>query len=187
MPFHFTRLQIPDVILVEATAWHDDRGVFVETYKRSEFVANGISQPFVQDNYSHSSRGVLRGLHYQKEPRAQAKLVSVVHGQVYDVAVDIRRGSPTYGRWVGLTLSAVPCRMLYVPAGFAHGFCVLSEEAGVCYKVTDEYAPELDRGILWNDPAIGVQWPLSDPILSAKDAALPRLEGADNSFVWTAP
>jgi dTDP-4-dehydrorhamnose 3,5-epimerase len=160
MPFCFTRLQLPEVVLVEATAWSDDRGFFVEMYKRSEFAAHGIPQAFVQDNYSHSSRGVLRGLHYQKDPRAQGKLVSVVNGQIFDVAVDIRRGSPTYGRWVGVTLSAAPFRLLYVPAGFAHGFCVLSQEADVLYKVTDEYAPELDRGILWNDPAIGVDWPL---------------------------
>jgi dTDP-4-dehydrorhamnose 3,5-epimerase len=187
MPFCFTRLQLPEVVLVEATAWSDDRGFFVEMYKRSEFAAHGIPQAFVQDNYSHSSRGVLRGLHYQKDPRAQGKLVSVVNGQIFDVAVDIRHGSPTYGRWVGVTLSAAPFRLLYVPAGFAHGFCVLSQEADVLYKVTDEYAPELDRGILWNDPAIGVDWPLLDPILSAKDAALPCLAEADNNLQWAGP
>lgn len=182
MPFDFKRLEIPEIVLVEARRFADDRGVFAETYKRSAFSAHGIRETFVQDNLSHSRRGVLRGLHYQKHPKAQAKLVTVLRGEVFDVAVDLRRGSPTYGRWVGLTLSAEPFRMLYVPTGFAHGFCVLSESADVVYKVTEEYAPDLDRGIIWNDPEIGIEWPVAEPILSAKDAQLPSLREADNNF-----
>ncbi len=185
MPFQFRRLEIPEVLLVEAQSVSDDRGFFAETYKMSEFSANGLSQTFVQDNHSHSVRGVLRGLHYQKHPQAQGKLVRVLRGRIFDVAVDIRKGSPTYGHWVGSVLSASNLRMLYVPVGFAHGFCVISEHADVVYKVTEEYAAELDRGIIWNDPEIGIQWPVTDPILSLKDAQLPCLKEADNSFEWT--
>lgn len=184
MPFRFEQLEIPEVILVEPKAFADHRGYFVETYKRSDFEANGIPEIFVQDNHSHSVRGVLRGLHYQMDPKAQGKLVSVIQGEIFDVAVDIREGSPTYGRWVGVTLSAKDHRMLYVPAGFAHGFCVVSNEADVVYKVTEEYAPEVDRGIRWNDPEVGVRWPTEQPILSPKDAQLPLLRAADNNFVY---
>jgi dTDP-4-dehydrorhamnose 3,5-epimerase len=182
MPFQFQRLEIPEIILVKAQRGDDDRGSFAETYKSSEFAANGIPPIFVQDNHSHSVRGVLRGLHYQKHPKAQAKLVMALRGRIFDVAVDIRRGSPTYGQWLGLQLSADDPHMLYVPAGFAHGFCVLSEEADVIYKVTEEYAPELERGIIWNDPEIGIDWPITDPTLSPKDAGLARLRDADNNF-----
>jgi dTDP-4-dehydrorhamnose 3,5-epimerase len=184
MPFSFHRLSLPDVILIEVRAFEDERGLFMETYRAADFAAHGIAAPFVQDNYSYSTRGVLRGLHYQKEPAVQAKLVRVVLGQVYDVAVDIRVGSPTYGRWVGEVLSAENRRQLYVPPGFAHGFCVLGDAAGVAYKVTADYAPDLDRGIRWDDPLIGVQWPIADPVLSPKDAALPLLAEADNDFRW---
>jgi dTDP-4-dehydrorhamnose 3,5-epimerase len=182
MPFQFDRLQIPDIILIEAKRFPDHRGFFMETYKRSEFAAHGIPHTFVQSNCSHSVRGVLRGLHYQKHPQAQGKLVTVLTGQIFDVAVDIRRGSPTYGRWVGEVLSAESGRMIYVPEGFAHGFCVLSQEADVLYMVTDEYARELERGIVWDDPEIGVQWPITNPVLSARDAQLPLLKDADNNF-----
>lgn len=182
MPFEFRRLALPDIVLVQASRFGDDRGFFMETFKASAFAAGGIPAPFVQDNLSHSSRGVLRGLHYQKHPGAQGKLVSVVRGTILDVAVDIRRGSPTYGRWLSCELSAGTGTMVYVPAGFAHGFCVLSDEADVLYKVTAEFDPDLDRGILWNDPEVGVQWPFDDPILSAKDARLPPLRLADNNF-----
>jgi len=184
MPFRFERLEIPDVILIEAKAFEDARGFFMEIYKRSEFEANGIPHGFVQDNHSHSVHGVLRGLHYQKHPKAQGKLVFVIRGEIFDVAVDIRQGSPTYGRWVSVTLSAKNRRMLYVPVGFAHGFCVLSEEADVVYKVTSEYAPELDRGIVWNDPELSIRWPIQQPILSPKDAQLPLLREADNDFIY---
>lgn len=182
MALRFQRLQIPEVILVEARGLRDDRGFFRETYKQSEFSANGIPFTFVQDNHSHSVRGVIRGLHYQKRPKAQGKLVVVSAGEIFDVAVDIRKGSPTYGRWTSQILSVDNGFMLYVPPGFAHGFCVLSAEADVMYKVTTEYAPELDRGIVWNDPAIGIEWPMPDPILSPKDARLPLLKDADNNF-----
>jgi len=182
MPFEFHRLALPEIILVQASRFGDDRGFFMETYKASAFAAGGISLPFVQDNLSHSARGVLRGLHYQKHPRAQGKLVSVLRGSILDVAVDIRRGSPTYGQWLSCELSAGEGGMLYVPIGFAHGFCVLSDEADVLYKVTAEFDPELDRGILWNDPEIGVQWPFAEPVLSPKDGQLPPLRLADNNF-----
>lgn len=184
MPFQFTRLDIPDVLLIEPRTFKDQRGFFMETYKRSEFAANGISGEFVQSNYSHSTRGTLRGLHYQKHPQAQAKLVMAPRGEVFDVAVDIRKGSPTYGRWVSAVLSDENFHMLYIPEGFAHGFCVLSDEADFVYQVTAEYAPELDRGIVWNDPAIGIQWPISEPMLSSKDAQLPLLQEADIDFVF---
>jgi dTDP-4-dehydrorhamnose 3,5-epimerase len=179
MPFSFYPQAIPDVILVEPQRAGDARGFFMETYKRSAFVANGITETFVQDNYSHSVRGVLRGLHYQKAPQAQGKLVMVFQGEVFDVAVDIRKGSPTFGRWVGVTLCASTPRLFYIPPGFAHGFCVLSETADFVYKVTAEYAPALERGIQWDDPAIGVQWPMADPILSARDMKQPPLSQAD--------
>ncbi len=183
MPFTFTPLQIPDVILITARVFDDARGFFLETYKYSEFAAHGIPETFVQDNHSRSVRGVLRGLHFQNPPQAQGKLVRVVRGEIFDVAVDIRPSSPTFGQWVGEILSEANQRMLYIPPGFAHGFLVLSELADVSYKVTAEYAPELDSGIIWNDPTIQIQWPLQgSPLLSAKDAALPTLLNADNRF-----
>ncbi|MGD8397802.1 MAG: dTDP-4-dehydrorhamnose 3,5-epimerase [Anaerolineae bacterium] len=185
MPFEFERLEILDIVLVTARRFDDRRGFFKETYKASDFAARDIPGPFVQDNLSHSVYGALRGLHYQKAPHAQGKLVIVLHGRIFDVAVDIRRGSPTYGQWIGRTLSATGGEMLWVPVGFAHGFCVLSDEADVLYKVTAEYAPDADRGIIWNDPEVGVAWPIADPILSSKDAGLPPLRSADNDFAFT--
>lgn len=185
MAFQFERLSIPEVVLVRAMAFEDSRGFFMETYKRSAFAANGIAGPFVQDNYAHSSsRGVLRGLHYQKDPRAQGKLVSVARGVIFDVAVDVRRGSPTFAKWVAAELAADERTMLWVPPGFAHGFCVLSEGADVVYKCTDEYMPELDRCIRWDDPEINVRWPVQHPVLSAKDAGAPLLRDADINFVF---
>ncbi|MCH7685548.1 MAG: dTDP-4-dehydrorhamnose 3,5-epimerase [Planctomycetes bacterium] len=170
MPFQFKKLEIPEVLLVEPRIFSDSRGFFMETYKRSEFVANGIPDLFVQDNHSHSTKGTLRGLHYQKLPQAQGKLVMAVKGEIFDVVVDIRRGSPHYGHWVGEVLSATNHWMLWVPAGFAHGFCVLSETADVFYKCTDFYHPEHERTLLWNDPDVNIQWPLQgEPILSDKD------------------
>ncbi len=186
MPFSFRRLEIPDVVLIESQRFHDERGAFLEAYKHSAFAAHGIAGPFVQDNLSQSRRHVLRGLHYQKSPAAQAKLLLVVRGEIFDVVVDIRRGSPTYGRWAGVTLSAgAGPQMLYVPVGFAHGFVVLSEEATVVYKTTAEYAPELERGIRWNDPALNIAWPVASPMLNARDAGLPALAEADHDFVFT--
>ena len=177
-------MEIPDVVLVEARSFADDRGSFKETYKWSDYKENDIPTYFVQDNDSHSVRGVLRGLHYQLDPTSQGKLVRVIEGEIYDVAVDLRSGSPTYGRWVAVELSGHNHKQLYVPEGFAHGFQVLSEEAYVVYKVTREYAPEQDRGVAWNDPELAIPWPIREPVLSEKDAALPMLQQADINFVF---
>lgn len=182
MPFSFTKTALPDVILIENKLFKDDRGYFSETYKQSDFTAAGIQEHFVQDNFSYSTTGVLRGLHYQKAPHGQGKLVAVLKGEIFDVAVDIRKGSSTYGKWIGVTLSAVNARMLFIPSGFAHGFCVTSADALVTYKVTTEYDHPSERGILWNDPDVGVDWPVRTPVLSPKDAILPRLCDADNNF-----
>jgi dTDP-4-dehydrorhamnose 3,5-epimerase len=182
MPFRFVPLEIPAVILVETSRFPDDRGVLVEGYKQSEFASNGIRERFVQDLYTQSKARVLRGLHYQKNPKAQGKTVTVLHGRIFDVAVDIRKQSPTYGKWVGVELSDEDQKTLYIPTGFAHGFCVLSTEATVAYKLTQEYAQGLDRGIIWNDRDVAIDWPIHSPILSAKDAALPPLREADNNF-----
>ncbi len=184
MSFQIKPLSIPEVVLVETRTSPDNRGHFREVFKASVFARLGLPANFAQDNLSHSVRGVLRGLHYQKDPGAQGKYLSVVHGEIYDVAVDLRRGSPNYGRWVGVELSATNGCMLYVPPGFAHGFCVLSDTASVLYKVTTEWNGALEAGVRWDDPEIGVAWPVTDPILSAKDAALPALKDADNNFVY---
>lgn len=182
MPFQFHPLAIPEVILVEPQRFGDSRGFFMETYQFEMFAANGIAPRFVQDNHSRSARGVLRGLHYQNNPFAQGKLLKVVVGEIFDVAVDIRRGSPTFGQWVGEILSAENGRLLYVPPGFAHGFCVLSETADLIYKTSDYYHPASEKGILWNDAQIGVEWPIANPLLSARDQSLPVLPEADFNF-----
>ncbi len=184
MTFIFKKLYIKEVILVEAKSFPDDRGFFMESFKESEFVKNGIITKFVQDNFSHSVKGVLRGLHYQKEPKAQAKLVSALRGEIFDVAVDIRKNSPTYGKWVSEILSEKNHKLLYIPEGFAHGFCVLSEDADVLYKVNNEYSPENERGIIWNDPEIKITWPTDKPILHEKDQQLPLLKDTNNNFVY---
>ena len=183
MPFQFQRLQIPQVILVQVSGQPDARGFFREVYRQSEFAAHGIP-PFVQDNHSRSARGVLRGLHYQKDPHAQGKFLIVARGEIFDVAVDIRKRSPTYGKWVGEVLSAENGRMLYCPPGFAHGFCVLSDSVDLVYKVTAEYAPESEHGVAWNDPDVRVAWPIANPSLSPRDSQLPLLRDADNNFVF---
>lgn len=182
MPFTFSRLEIPDVILVNTSSFSDSRGNFIETFKESIFVNNGIKTKFVQDNFSHSIRGVLRGLHYQKNPSAQAKLVVALRGEIFDVAVDIRKNSPTYGKWVGEILSDKNHQLLYIPEGFAHGFCVLSDEADVLYKVNQEYSPEHENGIIWNDTDLNIKWPVDHPILAEKDLQLPTLKDAENNF-----
>jgi dTDP-4-dehydrorhamnose 3,5-epimerase len=184
VPFKFKRLEIPEVIIVESQAFSDERGFFMEGFKESIFSTNGIKAKFVQDNYSHSIKGVLRGLHYQKNPKSQAKLLIVTRGEIFDVAVDVRKGSPTYGKWVGAILSDQNHNLLYVPEGFAHGFCVLSDTADVLYKVSSEYSPEHERGILWNDPDISIKWPMNKPIMIKKDLELPILKNADNNFVY---
>jgi dTDP-4-dehydrorhamnose 3,5-epimerase len=185
MPFTFKKLDIQDVILVEAKAFSDERGFFLESFKESIFASNGINTRFVQDNFSHSIKGVLRGIHYQKNPKAQAKLVTTLRGEIFDVAVDIRKGSPTYGKWIGEILSEDNHKLLYIPEGFAHGFCVISEEADVLYKVTQEYSPEDEMGIMWNDSEINIKWPIDKPILHEKDSNLPSLKNTDNDFIYT--
>lgn len=170
----FTPLAIPDVFLIEPKVFGDERGFFLESFRQDLFnQATGTNYAFIQDNHSRSSRGVLRGLHYQLPPHAQGKLVRVICGAVFDVAVDIRRSSPTFGQWVGAELSAENHRQLWIPPGFAHGFVVLSDTADFVYKTTAYYAPESDRGLLWNDPDIAIAWPdLGQlPLISAKDAA----------------
>lgn len=156
------------VFVIEPDVFEDRRGFFMETYQRNRYGSAGIHADFVQDNLSSSVRGTLRGLHYQ-HPRPQAKLIQVLSGEIYDVAVDIRKGSPCFGQWVGAALSGENRRQLFVPEGFAHGFCVLSEKALVLYKCTDFYAPESEGGILWSDPALGIAWPIREPLLSDKD------------------
>ena len=186
MPFEFVKTSIPGVILVKPRVFGDERGFFMETYKKSDFEKAGIDTDFVQDNHSKSVRGVLRGLHYQLEPKAQGKLVRCIRGKIFDVAVDIRRGSPTFGKWIGVELSEENKLMLWIPEGFAHGFLTLSEEAEIVYKVSGaEYSPEHDRNIRWNDPDIGIRWPLEgEPILSEKDRIAPLLKDAEVNFVY---
>jgi len=186
MPFKFKRFEtLPDVMLIEPQVFPDERGWFAETYKRNEFEAQDITLDFVQDNHSRSTtRAILRGLHFQKEPAAQGKLVRCILGEIFDVAVDIRKGSPTYAKWVSATLSADNHVMMWVPAGFAHGVLAISEITEIIYKVTAPYSPNHDRSVRWNDPTIGITWPITNPILSRKDAEAPLLKDVDNNFVW---
>lgn len=177
MPFEFKKLDIPEVILVTPKVFGDNRGFFLESYQKSTFAQNGIDVDFNQDNHSKSTKGVLRGLHYQKAPKAQAKLVRCSRGKIFDVAVDIRKKSPTFGKWVGEILSEENKNMLYIPAGFAHGFVVLSDEAELLYKASNEYSAENDRGIRWNDPNINIQWGIGfEPLISEKDSKQPFLK-----------
>jgi dTDP-4-dehydrorhamnose 3,5-epimerase len=178
MPFTFTPAGLAGVILIEPRVFADDRGAFLETYKRSDFVSAGIAEAFVQDNQSISQAGVLRGLHYQLDPHAQGKLVRVTSGRAWDVAVDIRRDSPTFGKWVGFELSGENYRMLYIPPGFAHGFLALEDDTHLGYKCTAEYDTASEAGIRWDDADLGITWPRTDVVLSEKDAALPPLAEA---------
>jgi len=178
MPSTFKRLEIKDVILIEPRLFPDDRGYFLESYKCSEFAENGITESFMQDNHSLSTKGVIRGLHFQKSPKSQSKIVRVVKGAIWDVAVDMRRDSPTFGRYVAEELSEENHRMLYIPEGFAHGFVTLTEEAHLLYKCSREYAPECDAGVRFDDPTINIKWPFSDFIVSEKDKKLPFLKDA---------
>ncbi len=184
MPFEFDKLEIPGPVLIRPRIFDDGRGFFLELYKHSDFVKAGISDFLVQDNLSKSTRGVLRGLHYQKMPKAQGKLVMCLKGSMFDVAVDIRKGSPHYGKWAGAELTEENRHMLYVPPGFAHGFQVLSDTAEVMYKCTAEYSPADERGIIWNDPDVAIAWPIADPVLSGKDKGNPRLQDADINFTY---
>ena len=171
------------VLLLKPRVFADERGFFLETYNARTFREAGLPESFVQDNHSRSRRDVLRGLHYQ-EPNAQGKLVRCVRGAIWDVAVDIRRGSPSFGKWIGVDLTEENRSMLWVPPGFAHGFCGLSDESDVIYKCTALYDAASDRSIAWNDPDIGIQWPLEGPLLSPKDAAAPRLKDAEALPEW---
>ncbi|MDP8206771.1 MAG: dTDP-4-dehydrorhamnose 3,5-epimerase [Candidatus Electryonea clarkiae] len=170
----FIKTSIEGMFVVVPQVFSDERGFFMETYHVGKFAANGIDLSFVQDNHSHSTSGVLRGLHYQLH-HPQGKLIRVMHGEVFDVGVDIRKGSPTFGKWHGEILSGENKLMLYLPPGIAHGFCVLSEEVDFLYKCTDLYSPEDDRGLIWNDPSIGIDWRITNPILSKKDQQNPGL------------
>jgi dTDP-4-dehydrorhamnose 3,5-epimerase len=166
-----TLTEIPDVLLLKPRVFPDSRGYFLETYNKKTFADLGVEEAFLQDNQSHSKKNVLRGLHYQTQP-AQGKLVRVLQGEIFDVAVDLRADSPTYGKWVGVLLSAATNRMIWIPKGFAHGFYTCSETADVLYKVTDFYAPNHERTLLWNDPGVGIEWPFTgEPIISDKDRA----------------
>ena len=176
--FNFIKTDIEGVMIIEPTAFGDDRGYFMETYQYNDFAAAGIDVKFVQDNQSMSKKGVLRGLHFQKQ-FPQSKLVRVIRGEVYDVAVDLREGSPTYGKYVGVLLSAENKRQFFIPKNFAHGFLVVSDEAEFVYKVDDFYHPNDEGGLLWNDPTVGVEWPIEEGmeiILSEKDKVNPTLE-----------
>jgi dTDP-4-dehydrorhamnose 3,5-epimerase len=185
MSFTFRSLEIPGVVLVRSARHNDARGFFMETFRASSFQEAGITGPFVQDNLARSWQGVLRGLHYQLLPRPQGKLVQVLRGEVFDVAVDMRKGAPTFGRWVGQKLSGAADELLWIPPGFAHGYLVLTDSADLSYKVTAEYDAALDRGIRWDDPRVGVEWPVTHPVLSMKDRALPLLSDAENPFTWS--
>lgn len=178
-----TRTKLEGVLIIEPTFFGDNRGFFMESYNDQKLKEGGIDYTFVQDNHSLSVEpGVLRGLHYQLNPKAQTKLLRVISGSIYDVVVDIRKNSPTFGEWVGVILSAANKRQLLVPKGFAHGFCTIGSNTEVLYKVDEYYSPENDRGIAWNDPDLAIDWPTIKPILSEKDAKHPRLKDAEINF-----
>jgi len=179
------KTKFEDAVLIEPKVFGDHRGFFTESYNKEMFQQNGIDMDFIQDNHSLSQQpGTLRGMHYQLNDKAQTKLVRVTRGAIYDVIVDIRKGSPTYGEWQGFILSADNKRQLLVPKGFAHGFCTIVENTEVQYKVDELYSPEHDRGIAWNDLALSIDWPVNNPILSDKDTKHPTLTEADNNFTW---
>ncbi|MBK6687058.1 MAG: dTDP-4-dehydrorhamnose 3,5-epimerase [Deltaproteobacteria bacterium] len=171
------KTDLPEVLVLEPKVYGDDRGFFLETYHRQRYRDVGVDVDFVQDNHSKSAQGVLRGMHWQVA-RPQAKLVWCISGKIYDVAVDVRPGSPNFGKWTGVELDSDNKRQIYVPAGFAHGFCALSEGVQIIYKCSDLYDPSDEGGVIWNDPAIGIRWPISEPVLSTKDAVLPPLSAA---------
>jgi dTDP-4-dehydrorhamnose 3,5-epimerase len=178
MQFEIERLALPEVLGITHGRVEDSRGFFAETFREEDFLAAGLPR-FVQDNHARSARHVLRGLHYQIRPAAMGKLVRCLRGRIFDVAVDIRRGSPTCGQWVGLELAEEDRRMVYIPEGFAHGYCALTEDCEVFYKTTGYYSPAHDRGIRWDDPALKIQWPVAGPVLSQKDASAPLFKDAD--------
>lgn len=176
MPFTFTETELEGLLVITPRVFEDERGYFMETYKESDFQKAGIRERFVQDNHSRSSRGTLRGLHFQRAPHAQAKLVRVTRGSLWDVAVDLRPGSKTYGRWVGIELSESNKKLFFIPAGFAHGFVALEDGTELQYKCSAEYNAHADGGVRWDDPELAIEWPLRVVLVSAKDAALPLLK-----------
>lgn len=184
MPFEFKKTNIPDLIIIEPKVFKDNRGFYLETYKKSEFQKNRIKEEFLQDNFSFSTKKVLRGMHFQKDPHSQGKLIWVAKGEVFDVAVDLRKNSPTFKKWFGIVLSEENKKMFYIPAGFAHGFCVLSEEAQFSYKVTKEYAPESESGFIWDDKDIKIKWPVNNPVVSEKDLKLPEFKDLKIEFSY---
>lgn len=184
MPFTFKPLKIKGLLLIETKVFSDNRGFFAEVYKFSEFKKAGIPSEFKQCNHSLSAKNVVRGLHYQKNPNAQGKLVRVLTGKIFDVAVDIRKGSPTYGKWEGIELDAKSKQMLYIPEGFAHGFLTLVDNTEVEYFCTKEYSVTDERGIRFDDPVLGINWPLHEPSASPKDAINPLFRDAENNFVY---
>lgn len=183
---YFTETGLPDLLIFEPRIWNDERGYFYESYSERLFAQYGLDYRFVQDNQARSTKGVLRGLHFQREPNAQTKLVRVTEGAVFDVAVDLRRGSPTQGRWFGLVLSAENHKQLLVPRGFAHGYLVLSETAVFVYKCDNFYAKAQEGGLIYNDPTVGIEWPMpeSDLLISAKDAVLPLWADVEHNFAY---
>jgi len=186
--FNFSKAPIEGILVIEPKAFHDDRGFFMESYNSKDFLGNGFLSLFVQDNHSQSKKGVLRGLHYQNHPSPMGKLVRCFKGKVFDVGVDIRKGSPTFGQWYGEILSEENMKMLYFPPGFAHGFLSLADDTHVYYKCTGLYSAQNERAIIWNDPDIGIKWPLElvggEPILSPRDKVHPRLKDAENNHLW---
>ena len=176
-----TPLAIPEILLIEPTLYQDDRGSFVELFNQRRFEEHGLPQRFVQDNVSRSKRGVIRGLHYQRA-QPQGKLISVMEGAIFDVAVDIRMGSPTFAQWVSMELQAGDGKLLYVPPGFAHGFTALTDGAAVLYKCSDFYAPDDQYGILFDDPALGIEWPVDEPTLVERDRQWPTLDRAEGTL-----
>lgn len=183
---NYIKTYLDDVIIIEPKVFADQRGWFMETYNDRDLKVKGFDINFVQDNHSFSRiKGTIRGLHYQLNPKAQTKLVRCTRGSIFDVAVDIRKNSPTYGKWFGIKLSAENKKQLLIPKGFAHGFLTLTDNVEVQYKVDEYYSPELDRSIFWNDPSIAIEWPLDyDPVLSKKDAEAPLLQDAENNFIY---
>ena len=184
MPFQFSDSSIEDVKIVTPKKFEDERGLFLETYKKSEFSTHGIPDTFVQENVSLSKKSVLRGLHYQINPKAQGKLVSVISGSIFDVAVDIRKNSPTFGKYTSIELNSEDIKLFWIPPGFAHGFLSLEDNTRVAYKTTAEYSHEHERGILWNDPGIGIKWPHMDVIIAERDAQFPGLMEAEMNFTY---
>lgn len=183
MSFIFKQLKIPHVISITPHLFNDERGYFFENFNHFAFKQDKIDLNFIQENFSKSKKNVIRGLHFQKNPKAQAKLVTAVSGEIFDVAVDLRKNSPTFGKWVSEILSEINHKSLYIPEGFAHGFCVLSESATVMYKINHEYSLDHEQGIIWNDPDIDISWPISESIISEKDQNLPLFRNQTYDFV----